>query len=493
MNASHEERVSAVARQVAARAPGSRVSIRKNTPSHSIRDQAYKSGLHAIDVSGLDRILHIDVERRLADVEGQVTIGALSEAALEKGLLPAVVPEFSQFTVSGLINGEGIQSSAHRYGVFNDTVRSLELVVADGGVMHASPDENRELFAATRESLGTLGIITAATIALVPARPFVRCTYQRFTSLDDYVAAFTAALGREDFHEGLIFGPRGYVLATASFVDAPGELPLFDPLRSGGEYYHQHVRSAANRRVVTTEAMATPGYLRRLERGLWWQLESRADFPLLSETEWGRRHMDAEVARMYAKSGFNSVGVTALERDRNQVNQDMGVRLEQLHEGIAWVQSHLRVYPLWNCAVRISDEARESFGTQYLVDIGIYGEPMIDDYRNVRQMRALQLRVPAPSLWGVSYLTWDELRAKDPRRFDRYERARSAVNADAAFLHMKDKVVWIDPAAADPGKDRWWRLGESFGPRWRYNPIAYLVMAMALLSKLWWRKPSITR
>ncbi|HWI19171.1 MAG TPA: FAD-binding oxidoreductase [Vicinamibacterales bacterium] len=493
MLAAHQERVADVARQVRARPAGARLTIRKQTPTHSIRDQAYKSGLHAVDVSALHHVIEIDAARRLATVEGQVTIGALSEASLAQGLLPAVVPEYPMFTVSGLINGEGIQSSAHRYGVFTHTVRSVELVRADGDVITASRDAHPVVFAALPESLGTLGIVTAATIQLVPAKPFVKCTYRRYRSLGDYVAAFSASLEQPDFHEGIIFGPQGYVLATADFVDAAGGLPQFDPLRPGGEYYHQHVRAAANRRDVTEEVMPTLSYLRRLERGLWWQLESHADFPLLSETDWGRRHMDAQVDAMYQATGFASAGVTALERDRHQINQDMGVRLQDLQDGIAWVQANLRVYPLWNCAVRIPEDERATIGAPHVVDIGIYGEPGIDDYRHVRDMRALQQRVPFPSTWGVSYLTWDEIRAKNPQRFDRYERARAELNADAAFLHMKDKVVWIDPATPSPRASKWWRLDRSFGPRWRWNPLAYLVIAVAAVSKAVWRKPAISR
>lgn len=493
MQQSHQERVADVARQVMARPAGTRLTIRKTTPAHSIRDQGYKSGLHAIDVSALNQIMQIDPVRRLAHVEGQVTMGALSEATLAQSLLPAVVPEYPMFTVSGLINGEGIQSSAHRYGVFTHTVRSIELVRADGKVITASRDAHGDVFKALPESLGTLGIVLAATIALVPAKRFVRCTYRRYRSLGDYVAAFGAALEQTDFHEGIVYGPRGYVLATAEFVDSVDGLPLLDPLRPGAEYYHQHVRALANRHDVSVEAMSTLSYLRRLERGLWWQLESHADFPLLSETDWGRRHMDAQVQAMYQATGFTSVQVSALERDRHSVNQDMGVRLEQLREGIEWVQANLRVYPLWNCAVRTQDEDRPFIGTSHVVDIGIYGEPAVEDYRHIRDMRALQQRVPFPSTWGVSYLTWDEIQAKNPERFDRYERARVALNADDAFLHMRDKVVWIDPATPSPRANRWWRLDRSFGPRWRWNPLAYLVIAVAAISKAVWRKPAITR
>ena len=490
MQVTHEERVRGVADQLHGRPAGAKVTIRKGTPSHSIRDTGYKTGLHAVDVSALDQILAIDTARQVAVVEGQVTMGQLVAATLPQGWLPAVVPEFRQFTVAGLINGEGIQSSCHRHGIFTNTLASVELLMADGRTLTASPEHHAEVFAALPESLGTLGIVTAASLKLVAARPWVTCTYRRFDSRPAYVAAFGAALGKSDFHEGFIFGPNCYVLATAQFSDRDQALPAFDPGQEGGEYFYQHVLAAAVARVETREQIETSQYMRRLERGLWWMLECHADFPLLANTAWGRRQMDQAAQAAYSKTGFSSQAMTAAERDRCLVSQDMGVVLERLETALEWVQSRLDVYPLWNCAVRQAEPERRRLGTEYLVDVGIYGEPMAPGFRRIRDLRELQRSVPAPSLWGVSYLSWEEIRAVNPKRIDRYERVRTLVDADAAFLHLRDKVAWIDPAEADPGKIRAWRFYRSFGRRWYLNPVVYLLMPVVFLSKLIWRRPA---
>ena len=140
-------------------------------------------------------------------------MGALAAATLAKGFLPAVVPEYRKFTVSGLINGEGIQSSSHRYGIFTNTLESVDIVTAAGETVTASRTGNAELFEALPESLGTLGVVVAAAIRLVPAKPFVRLTYRRFDTLEEYAAAFRASLDGPDFQEGVIYGPRCHALA----------------------------------------------------------------------------------------------------------------------------------------------------------------------------------------------------------------------------------------------------------------------------------------
>src|SRR5215471_766552 len=189
MGGDHRTKIRAVSEQLVARPPRSKITIRKATPSHSIRDPGYKRYCHPIDVSPINEVLCIDTVRRLATAEGQVTLGQLARATLAEGLLPEVVPEFRQFTVSGLINGEGIQSSSHRYGTFSQTLESVEVLLADGSVVNASATSHADLFAALPESLGTLGIVTAATIRLVPAAPFVKTTCRAFATLREYIAA----------------------------------------------------------------------------------------------------------------------------------------------------------------------------------------------------------------------------------------------------------------------------------------------------------------
>ena len=128
----HRAKLEAVAAQVAARPARSPITIHKATPSHSIRDSAYKQASHPIDVRALDQIIEIDPRRQIAIVEGQVTMGQLARETLAFGLVPAVVPEFSAFTMAGLINGEGIQSSSHRYGTFTRTIGLPQGVSEDG-------------------------------------------------------------------------------------------------------------------------------------------------------------------------------------------------------------------------------------------------------------------------------------------------------------------------------------------------------------------------
>jgi FAD/FMN-containing dehydrogenase len=56
----------------------------------------------------------VDPDAMLVVAEGAVTMQQLVDACLPYGLLPQVVPEIRDFSVAGLLNGLGIESSSHR-------------------------------------------------------------------------------------------------------------------------------------------------------------------------------------------------------------------------------------------------------------------------------------------------------------------------------------------------------------------------------------------
>src|SRR6185436_13479674 len=141
MLSTHEARVRAVVDAVRARPAGRRLTIGKAHPGHTPHDLRYKDDCHAVRVDDLDAILAIDRDARTATVEGQVRLGPLCRQTLAVGLLPKVVPEFETFTVSGLVNGLGIETSSHRHSIFPANVSALEVVLGNGDVVTANRTE----------------------------------------------------------------------------------------------------------------------------------------------------------------------------------------------------------------------------------------------------------------------------------------------------------------------------------------------------------------
>jgi FAD/FMN-containing dehydrogenase len=456
--AAHEERVHTVAEAVRARPAGLKLTIAKAHPGHTPHDLAYKRGCHPVPVDGLNHILALDKESRTAVVEGQVTLRQLCREAFTVGLMPKVVPEFETFTVAGLVNGLGLETTSHRHGVFPASVRALEVVCGNGEVVEADRQHHGDLLAHIPGSYGTLGVVTRATVELEEAKPFVRSRYWRFASRRDYVRAFAAALDEHHFVEGFVLGEHDYVLVTGSYSERVGALDVFDAMTPGHLWYYQH--AARMSRGNREDLVPSYEYMFRHQRSLLWVAGIVADLRVFSHTRVGRAYLDRAVEKQVASRGFKgNMPVELVERCI--INQDMGMTLARLEEGIEYVQKNLKVAPLWNCAVGhaaglpFATPRKLPRDTRYVVDIGIYGEPRVRNYRAFAAMRALQKFVDVPSLWGCCYLTAEELR--EAYDFASYEAVQQRYHAAEAFVPLESKIRFMR-AGGDEGPIPLWRL-----------------------------------
>ena len=79
-----------------------------------------------------------------------------------------IVPEIGDLTVGGLVMGGGIESTSHKYGLWQNICLKYGLVLADGTITSCTRDENSDLFYAIPWSYGTLGFLTSVDIMMVP-------------------------------------------------------------------------------------------------------------------------------------------------------------------------------------------------------------------------------------------------------------------------------------------------------------------------------------
>ncbi len=174
----HEARVKHVQDQLARWNAEGRKGLlhtsRRSWQSVAVRAIEYKKqSAGAIDVE-LHDILELNEERGTVRVEPRVNMGQLTRWLLPHGYTVPVVPELDDLTAGGLYLGYGIESSAHKYGLFADTVVSAEVVLADGRVVQCSASENADLFHALPWSYGAHGFLTALERRVIPSKPYVR-------------------------------------------------------------------------------------------------------------------------------------------------------------------------------------------------------------------------------------------------------------------------------------------------------------------------------
>ncbi|MDO5099176.1 MAG: FAD-binding oxidoreductase [Corynebacterium sp.] len=137
----------------------------------SYGDPTQNAGGLVIDMQQLNNIHSIDPETAIVDVDGGVTLDQLMKAALPYGLWVPVLPGTRQVTIGGAIGPDIHGKNHHSAGSFGDHVVSMELLVADGRVLHLEPegsddDPTGELFWATVGGMGLTGIILRARIKM---------------------------------------------------------------------------------------------------------------------------------------------------------------------------------------------------------------------------------------------------------------------------------------------------------------------------------------
>ena len=155
----------------------------------SYGDPAQNGGGLVVDMNALNQIHSIDPDTGIVDVDAGVNLDQLMKAALPYGLWVPVLPGTRQVTIGGAIGPDIHGKNHHSAGSFGDHVVSMELLVADGRVLHLEPEgETSELFWATVGGMGLTGIILRARIKMTKTETayFISDTV-RTTTLDETI------------------------------------------------------------------------------------------------------------------------------------------------------------------------------------------------------------------------------------------------------------------------------------------------------------------
>ncbi|MEU0932194.1 FAD-binding oxidoreductase [Embleya sp. NPDC005971] len=134
----------------------------------SYGDPAQNAGGTVLDMTGLDRILAVDLERGLVTCEAGVSLDRLIELFVPFGFFVPVTPGTRQVTVGGAIGADVHGKNHHADGSFCNHVLSIDMLMADGTERTITPEGDPELFWATAGGMGLTGLILSATIRMTP-------------------------------------------------------------------------------------------------------------------------------------------------------------------------------------------------------------------------------------------------------------------------------------------------------------------------------------
>jgi FAD/FMN-containing dehydrogenase len=113
-------------------------------------------------------LLEFDTERGLLRCEAGASLADILAVAVPRGWFLQVTPGTRFVTVGGAVASDVHGKNHHVEGCFSAHVRDIELMLADGTVVHCSASRNPALFQATCGGMGLTGIILSAQLQLRP-------------------------------------------------------------------------------------------------------------------------------------------------------------------------------------------------------------------------------------------------------------------------------------------------------------------------------------
>ncbi|WP_084269533.1 FAD-binding oxidoreductase [Patulibacter minatonensis] len=159
-------------------------------------------GCVVVSLERMDRIVELDAAGLTATVQPGVVNAVLGTAAAAEGLWYAPDPASREFsTIGGNIATNAGGLCCVKYGVTRDALLSCEVVLADGRAVRVGHRTRKgvagyDLAGLICGSEGTLGIVTEATVRLLPAPPRSSTLAATFSSLVDAGEAVAAIVRR---------------------------------------------------------------------------------------------------------------------------------------------------------------------------------------------------------------------------------------------------------------------------------------------------------
>ena len=176
-----------------------------------------------LSLENMNKILEIDLDNQMAVVEAGVTLLDFYSAVEEAGLFFPPHPGDESAMIGGVIATNAGGSRAVKYGVIRNYVRGLEVVLPSGTIIHLGgkfmkSSTGYNLLNLMIGSEGTLGIITKATIQLMPPAQAMRSLIIPYDDLDNAIETVPLLIRRKILPMAVEFMELDVVHITEEFL-----------------------------------------------------------------------------------------------------------------------------------------------------------------------------------------------------------------------------------------------------------------------------------
>jgi delta24-sterol reductase len=375
--------------------------------------------------------------------------------------------------------GTSGESSSFRYGLFDSTIKGVEIILGNGDIIWATPDKHRDLFFSAAGSCGSLGVITLLEMELVDARTYVELVYIPVNSTEDAVAQLKYYQHHSDvtYMDGILYSPTSGVVMIGRLTNLhiSGPVQRFDRASDPWFYMHAesilkslaHTSQAFGRRTTHKEYIPIKTYLFRYDRGVFWSGLRAFKYFVMPFNALTRYLLDPFMYSRTMVHALHRSGIAA-----QTIIQDFAVPYSSASNFIDWTDERTGIWPLWLCPVKSAPLDQRSFSQgnnikdDILLDVGIWDMGPKDPHAFIKLNRDFEQKVTElggmKCLYAHAYYTEEEF--WDIYDKDKYMALRKKYHAES-LPSVYDKVK-VDLQGVAGGQIRKTEVGWR---EWAYN------------------------
>lgn len=177
-----------------------------------------------VSFENMKRVIEVDADNMTATVESGLMLMEFYPAVEGKGLFFPPHPGDESATIGGVIATNAGGARAVKYGVIRNFVKGIETVLADGSVVKLGgkfikDSSGYSLIHLMIGSEGTLGLVTQATLALMPPPQVLITLVVPFEGIHDAINTVPAIIQRKILPLAVEFVSRETVQLSADFIN----------------------------------------------------------------------------------------------------------------------------------------------------------------------------------------------------------------------------------------------------------------------------------
>lgn len=181
---------------------------------YSMGGQTATDGTLQIDMRSMNKVVSFSKERKEITVQAGIRWKDIQQYIDPHDLSIRIMQTYNNFTVGGSLS-VNVHGRYIGEGPLILSVKSIKVVLPDGKLVEASPDQNKDIFYSVIGGYGGLGVIVEATLSLADNDTMERVVKRM--PIEDYYAYFKQNIRDNPdmvFHNGDIY-PKDYKTVSA--------------------------------------------------------------------------------------------------------------------------------------------------------------------------------------------------------------------------------------------------------------------------------------